>query len=134
MTLSPTIRGNYYSSGSISFSSLRSNFRAQNLDGTFNIDNEQISASELKRVTDFSNPNPTVPDAYERLIMDVIRGNQTLFMRGDEVEAAWSWTDPVINQWVSKGTSPVSYDAGSSGPEDSMMLMHKDGRKWREIS
>ena len=75
-----------------------------------------------------------VPDAYERLIMDVIRGNQTLFMRGDEVEAAWSWTDPVINQWVSKGTSPVSYDAGSSGPEDSMMLMHKDGRKWREIS
>ena len=55
-------------------------------------------------------------------------------MRGDEVEAAWSWTDPVINQCVSKGTSPVSYDAGSFGPEDSMLLMHKDGRKWREIS
>ena len=75
-----------------------------------------------------------VPDAYERLIMDVIRGNQTLFMRGDEVEAAWSWTDPVINQWVSRGTSPLSYDPGSSGPEDALMLMHKDGRKWREIA
>jgi glucose-6-phosphate 1-dehydrogenase len=75
-----------------------------------------------------------VPDAYERLIMDVIRGNQTLFMRGDEVEAAWSWTDPVINQWVSSGTSPLSYDPGSSGPEDALMLMHKDGRKWREIA
>jgi len=65
MTLSVTIRGNYYSSGSISFSSLRSNFRAQNLDGTFNTDDEQISASELKRVTDVSNSNPIVPDAYE---------------------------------------------------------------------
>ena len=75
-----------------------------------------------------------VPDAYERLIMDVIRGNQTLFMRGDEVEAAWSWTDPVINQWVSRGTSPLTYDPGSSGPEDALMLMHKDGRKWREIA
>ena len=75
-----------------------------------------------------------VPDAYERLIMDVIRGNQTLFMRGDEVEAAWSWTDPVINQWVSRGTSPLTYYPGSSGPEDALMLMHKDGRKWREIA
>ena len=65
MALSVTIRGNYYSSGSISFSSLRSNFRAQNLDGTFNTDDEQISASELKRVTDVSNSNPIVPDAYE---------------------------------------------------------------------
>jgi hypothetical protein len=65
MTLSSTVRGNYYSSGSISFSSLRNNFREQNLDGTFNTDDEQISASELKRVTDVSNPNPIVPDAYE---------------------------------------------------------------------
>ena len=48
-----------------------------------------------------------VPDAYERLIMDVIRGNQTLFMRGDEVEAAWSWTDPVIDQWTRKGSKPA---------------------------
>ena len=45
-----------------------------------------------------------------------------------------SWTDPVINQWVSRGTSPLSYDPGSSGPEDALMLMHKDGRKWREIA
>jgi 6-phosphogluconolactonase len=44
-----------------------------------------------------------IPDAYERLIMDVIRGNQTLFMRGDEVEAAWAWTDPVIAGWEARG-------------------------------
>ena len=75
----------------------------------------------------------TVPDAYERLIMDVIRGNQTLFMRGDEVEAAWAWTDPIIEGWIARNDVPKPYDAGSSGPEDSLMLMHRDGRKWREI-
>ncbi len=75
-----------------------------------------------------------IPDAYERLIMDVIRGNQTLFMRGDEVEAAWAWTDPVIAEWVDAGSRPVSYDPGTSGPEDALMLMHRDGRRWREIT
>ncbi len=73
------------------------------------------------------------PDAYERLIMDVIRGNQTLFMRGDEVEAAWAWTDPIIQGWEGRGDKPQAYDPGSSGPEDALMLMHRDGRRWREI-
>lgn len=74
-----------------------------------------------------------VPDAYERLIMDVIRGNQTLFMRGDEVEAAWAWTDPIIEAWEAAGTRPQGYDPGSSGPEEALMLLHRDGRRWREI-
>ncbi|MEY4696762.1 MAG: glucose-6-phosphate dehydrogenase [Pseudomonadota bacterium] len=74
-----------------------------------------------------------IPDAYERLIMDVIRGNQTLFMRGDEVEAAWAWADPVIAGWEARGDRPQGYDPGSSGPEDALMLMHRDGRRWREI-
>ncbi|MCU4653614.1 glucose-6-phosphate dehydrogenase [Roseibacterium sp. SDUM158016] len=74
-----------------------------------------------------------VPDAYERLIMDVIRGNQTLFMRGDEVEAAWAWTDPIIEGWTKRGDRPFPYDAGSAGPEEALMLLHKDGRRWREI-
>lgn len=73
------------------------------------------------------------PDAYERLIMDVIRGNQTLFMRGDEVEAAWAWTDPIIKGWQERNDTPKSYEPGSSGPEDALMLLHKDGRRWREI-
>jgi glucose-6-phosphate 1-dehydrogenase len=72
-------------------------------------------------------------DAYERLIMDVIRGNQTLFMRGDEVEAAWGWTDPIIGGWEGRGDVPISYESGSSGPEEALMLMHRDGRRWREI-
>ena len=55
------------------------------------------------------------------LIMDVIR-NQTLFMRGDEVEAAWEWTDPIINGWVDRNDVPKPYDSGSSGPQDSLTL------------
>ncbi|MDO6590689.1 glucose-6-phosphate dehydrogenase [Loktanella sp. D2R18] len=74
-----------------------------------------------------------VPDAYERLIMDVIRGNQTLFMRGDEVEAAWGWTDPLINGWEARNDVPKLYDAGSNGPEDALAMLHREGRKWREI-
>ena len=78
--------------------------------------------------------NEEVPDAYERLIMDVIRGNQTLFMRGDEVEAAWRWTDPVINGWRERGTKPRQYDVGSAGPEEAAILMHSKGRRRRDIT
>jgi glucose-6-phosphate 1-dehydrogenase len=73
-------------------------------------------------------------DAYERLIMDVIRGNQTLFMRGDEVEAAWAWTDPIIHGWVARHDVPKPYDSGSDGPTDSDVLMRRDGREWRKVS
>ncbi|MFW8594212.1 glucose-6-phosphate dehydrogenase [Cribrihabitans neustonicus] len=72
-------------------------------------------------------------DAYERLIMDVIRGNQTLFMRGDEVEAAWAWADPIIAAWEDAGDTPQPYDSGSAGPDDSLLLIHRDGRRWRGI-
>ncbi|OWJ76397.1 MULTISPECIES: glucose-6-phosphate dehydrogenase [Haematobacter] len=74
-----------------------------------------------------------MPDAYERLIMDVIRGNQTLFMRGDEVEAAWAWADPVLAAVEGRGDRPNLYDPGSTGPEEALMLMHRDGRRWREM-
>ncbi|NOX40519.1 MAG: glucose-6-phosphate dehydrogenase [Alphaproteobacteria bacterium] len=77
--------------------------------------------------------NAESADAYERLVMDVLRGDQTLFMRGDEVEAAWEWADPIIKSWEDTGQKPALYDTGSSGPEDSLMLMHRDGRRWREI-
>ncbi len=75
-----------------------------------------------------------MPEAYERLIMDVIRGNQTLFMRGDEVEAAWGWTDPIIKAWEESGSRPLPYDAGSGGPIDVYKLTGGDGHLWREIA
>jgi glucose-6-phosphate 1-dehydrogenase len=83
--------------------------------------------------TDVLDQHADPQDAYERLIMDVIRGDQTLFMRGDEVEAAWAWADPIISAWEDTASAPAGYDAGSSGPEDALMLLHRDGRRWREI-
>ena len=74
-----------------------------------------------------------MPDAYERLLMDVIRGDQTLFMRGDEVEAAWAWIDPIIKAAEGGKITPVSYAQGSDGPMESHILLHQDGRRWRDI-
>jgi glucose-6-phosphate 1-dehydrogenase len=72
------------------------------------------------------------PDAYERLILDVIRGNQTLFMRGDEVEAAWRWIDPIREAWDHMREPPRPYTAGSWGPTASIALIERDGRTWYE--
>ncbi|MGB7241822.1 MAG: glucose-6-phosphate dehydrogenase [Sulfitobacter sp.] len=73
-------------------------------------------------------------EAYERLIMDVIRGNQTLFMRGDEVEAAWAWTDPIIQGWTARGDVPKPYESGSTGPDASGQMLQRDNREWRKVS
>jgi glucose-6-phosphate 1-dehydrogenase len=74
-----------------------------------------------------------LPDAYERLVLDVMRGDQTLFMRRDEVDAAWAWVDPIIEGWVDRGIGPELYDAGGRGPDGAMRLLHRDGRAWRDI-
>jgi len=72
------------------------------------------------------------PDAYERLIMDVVRGNQTLFMRRDEVEAAWSWIDPIQQAWEGSRQEVQGYTAGTWGPSASIALIERDGRTWHE--
>ncbi len=71
-------------------------------------------------------------DAYERLLLDVIDGDSTLFMRRDEVEAAWQWVDPILQGWQSYYESPRTYPAGSSGPEQAGLLLERAGRKWME--
>jgi len=72
------------------------------------------------------------PDAYERLLMDVIRGNPTLFMRRDEVEAAWAWCEPILRHWEACAVPPKTYPAGSAGPTASFTLIERDGRSWQE--
>lgn len=72
------------------------------------------------------------PDAYERLLMDVIRGNQTLFMRHDEVAAAWNWIDPILNAWKTNGQRVHHYPAGAWGPSASIAIIERDGRTWLE--
>ena len=74
------------------------------------------------------------PDAYERLLLDVVRGNPTLFMRRDEVEAAWRWADPILAAWASSGESPRPYTAGTWGPSAAVALIERDGRTWNEDS
>jgi len=72
------------------------------------------------------------PDAYERLLMDVIRGNPTLFMRRDEVEAAWTWVEPILTRWAVSPDRPKKYPAGTSGPTAAATLLERDGRSWQE--
>jgi glucose-6-phosphate 1-dehydrogenase len=72
------------------------------------------------------------PDAYERLLMDVVRGNPTLFMRRDEVEAAWSWIEPILEAWQQSSERPKSYTSGSWGPSAAIALIERDGRTWHD--
>ncbi|PTM97734.1 glucose-6-phosphate dehydrogenase [Mycoplana dimorpha] len=71
-------------------------------------------------------------DAYERLLLDVIRSNQTLFMRRDEVEAAWRWIDPILKAWETTGQQVQGYTAGTWGPSQAIALIERDGRTWHE--
>jgi glucose-6-phosphate 1-dehydrogenase len=70
------------------------------------------------------------PDAYERLLMEVLRGNPALFMRRDEVEAAWHWIDTIIESWAAAKQKVETYVAGSWGPAASSLLLDRDGREW----
>lgn len=72
------------------------------------------------------------PDAYERLLMDVVRGDPTLFMRRDEVEAAWTWIEPILEAWQDADEPPTSYPAGSWGPSAAIALVEREGRTWHE--
>jgi glucose-6-phosphate 1-dehydrogenase len=72
------------------------------------------------------------PDAYERLIMDVVRGQQTLFMRRDEIRAAWQWIDPIHAAWANNQQSAQGYTSGTWGPSSSIALIERDGRTWHE--
>ena len=70
------------------------------------------------------------PDAYERLLMAVLRGNLSLFMRRDEVEAAWRWVDGIIQAWDSSEATLHGYPAGTDGPTQSALLLARDEREW----
>lgn len=71
-------------------------------------------------------------DAYERLLLDVIEGDSTLFMRRDEVEAAWAWVDPILDGWQQYYQSPRPYPAGRNGPEQADSLLERSGHQWFE--
>jgi len=76
-----------------------------------------------------------LPEAYERLLLDCMLGDQTLFWRSDGVEAAWSLVTPVLKRWEENEKScPITfYKSGSWGPKDSETLLERDGRQWRVL-
>jgi glucose-6-phosphate 1-dehydrogenase len=71
------------------------------------------------------------PEAYERLLLDAMRGDATLFTRRDEVEEQWSFIDHVFEAWQGDANTPPQYAAGTWGPEQADDLLAKDGRRWR---
>ncbi len=73
-----------------------------------------------------------LPEAYERLLLDVMRGDSTLFTRSDELEAAWQFVTPVLESWEQSNEAPVSYPAGSWGPVEADKLLSRTGRHWRQ--
>jgi len=73
-----------------------------------------------------------VADAYERLILETMIGNQSLFIRRDEVERAWQWIDSIQEAWEQSNEPPRSYPAGTWGPVASVALLARDGREWEE--
>jgi glucose-6-phosphate 1-dehydrogenase len=74
------------------------------------------------------------PEAYERLLLDAMSGDPTLFARRDEVEEAWTFIDTIENAWREKNSPPLTfYPAGSWGPEEADELLARDGREWRRL-
>jgi glucose-6-phosphate 1-dehydrogenase len=83
-------------------------------------------------LTDESQNKGDSYDAYERLLLDAINGDQTLFMRRDEVETAWRWTDSINEAWEESGTPVKNYNSGTMGPNAATALVAVDGRSWYE--
>jgi glucose-6-phosphate 1-dehydrogenase len=78
-----------------------------------------------------------IPEAYERLLLDAVQGDASLFTRDDEAEAAWKLIDPIAQEWeaagtvgAEAGTPPTLYEPGSWGPPEAEALLARDGRSW----
>lgn len=71
------------------------------------------------------------PGAYERLLLDAMRGDATLFTRSDEAEEQWAFIDPIVSAWAEQPAAPPLYPAGTWGPEQADELLARGGRRWR---
>jgi glucose-6-phosphate 1-dehydrogenase len=73
------------------------------------------------------------PEAYERVILDALRGDPTLFIRGDEVTRSWRIVDPILEHWAADDRPIPLYQAATWGPREATELLARDGRTWREL-
>jgi glucose-6-phosphate 1-dehydrogenase len=74
-----------------------------------------------------------MPEAYQRLLLDIMLGDQTLFNRHDSILVSWEYLMPVLEFWESQNQRPFEYPAGSSGPRQSDILIQADGRAWDKL-
>ena len=72
-------------------------------------------------------------DAYARLMLEVLRGDQTLFVSADEVIASWQWIDQIVDHWKKANSPAHTYAAGTMGPDDAVALMAQDQRQWIKL-
>ena len=79
----------------------------------------------------FRKENEKPTDAYEDLLLDIIKGDHSLFLRFDEVEYAWRIVDPILQTWTDEADTIATYPAGSWGPDESKQLFEKDNQNWR---
>jgi glucose-6-phosphate 1-dehydrogenase len=94
--------------------------------GTGGVNIKPVALDMFYKTTFHTEP----PEAYERLIYDAMTGDQTLFIRGDEAEAAWQVIDPIEQGWRQSKLAPEEYAPGSWGPKRAMDLIEHDGRRW----
>ncbi|MBD3841652.1 MAG: glucose-6-phosphate dehydrogenase [Campylobacterales bacterium] len=93
---------------------------------------KEMNLQEVALELNASNSNVRKPEAYERLLLDVIQNNPTLFMRLDEVQEAWKWADEIIKAWGNNSTPMKTYSAGSDGPSAAVQMIAQDGRSWND--
>ena len=95
---------------------------------------ERLSLEKRTLNLDFfdSSGESRIADAYERLFLEVIKGDQWLFVSRDEIEASWRWCDQLLDSWAEKNVGTKTYSAGTWGPSKADMLMEKDQRSWYE--
>ena len=96
-----------------------------NTSGSMDLQKSQLNLSFSEAFSD-----ERIADAYEKLLLEVMLGNQALFVRRDEVEQAWNWVDSIMAAWDSNNEPPEPYQAGTWGPVDSIGLLAKEGRSW----
>jgi len=95
---------------------------------------ENIKLQKTKLDLSFSDTfkNSRIFGGYEKLVLEAMRGNPTLFISREEIEQAWAWIDSIQNAWEATNEESKSYPAGSWGPVASIAMLAKDGRAWEE--
>ncbi len=95
-------------------------------------ENMQLQQSKLDLSFDETFKSQRIADAYERLLLEAMLGNQYLFVRRDEVEQAWKWVDGILDAWRVNNEPPKAYQAGTWGPVAAISLLARDDRNWDE--